>query len=497
MEDNGGRNSRPNIIFILADDLGYGDVGYNGGFARTPHLDAMASGENSVRLNRFYSGAPVCTPTRGTVLTGRNHNRYCLWMSNTAGRDCKAESDFHCPAKVPLPLSEISVAQILQKQGYRTAALGKWHLGDLKDLKLPKSHPVWNCSNPRQHGFDVWKVTERAVPTAYPNCACFNSTLGQCRMGHYRNKTPPPCTNYHGGNESDINRLVSHDEPIIGDDSNFLADEFGDFLSSTVNNFPDRPFFAYIAFHTVHKRYIASQEYFDQYENCSSRQDRDYYGSITGMDDAVGKIKALLNQFNLSDNTMIWFTSDNGPENRTPGSTGGLRGRKGELFEGGIRVPGIIEWPAVIKKNWVSSYPVVTTDFLPTVCDIVGVQLPSNRSFDGVSILPFLKRQDSRESHRNESIMWLFNNRGDYSRKYTAAITMNEYKLLMEYHKGREVAHLYNIVETPSESEDLSKLLPNEVNNLKEQLETWTQSLIVSAVEEVGCLKPPVRLRTT
>lgn len=412
-------------------------------------------------------------------------------MSNTAGRNCKNGSDFQCPAKVPLPLSEISVAKILKQQGYHTAAFGKWHLGDLKDLQLPRSHPIWNCSNPGQHGFDVWKVTERAVPTANPNCACFNSSYDRhCQIGHYRHRDPPPCTNYHSGN-GDV--LIPHSEPIIGDDSHFIAEEFGNFLSNTVMNSSNQPFFAYIAFHTVHKRFIAAPNYFDQYSNYSTRRvDRDYYGAITGLDDAIGKIKRLLKHYNLSENTMIWFTSDNGPERNSPGRTGGLKGEKGELYEGGIRVPGIIEWPAVIKRNWVSNFSVVTSDFLPTVCDIVGVNLPPNLTFDGISMLPFLQRQDPTENYRNESIMWLFNSKGDYSRRYTAAITANEHKLLVTYNKGKMVASsLYDVVENRGETFDMSELLPNKVKDLKEQLETWKQSLIRSA-REVGCLTPPM-----
>ena len=116
------RNDFPNIVFMMADDMGYGDVGYNGGRANTPNLDAMAMGNNSILLTRYYSGGPLCSPTRGTVLTGRNHNRYCVWTAN-AGSEC---DDFECPETMPLPTSEITIADILEKNGYRTAIFGKW-----------------------------------------------------------------------------------------------------------------------------------------------------------------------------------------------------------------------------------------------------------------------------------------------------------------------------------------------------------------------------------
>ena len=186
--------NRPNIVFLLADDLGYGDVQYNGGVALTPNLNNMAAGESSIRFNRFYSSAPVCSPTRGSLLTGRNHNRFCVWMANTAGRRCKVPDDFLCPTKYPLPASEVTVAEVLAEHGYRTAAFGKWHLGDLKPTpERPSS------SNPGQNGFQVWKVTERAVQTSTPNCGCFNTSL--CNLGHYGRQGAPPCTNYHGREE--------------------------------------------------------------------------------------------------------------------------------------------------------------------------------------------------------------------------------------------------------------------------------------------------------
>ncbi len=167
-------NSLPNIIFTMADDLGYGDVGYNGGNASTPNLDAMASGPHTIHLTRYYSGGPVCSPTRGTVLTGRNHNRYCIWSANTGSN----RDDFVVPETMPLPPSEITVAEILKKQGYQTAIFGKWHLGDLKAQK--GGNKQWPVSHPGMHGFDEWLVTLRSAPTTNLNCACYNETKAMC-----------------------------------------------------------------------------------------------------------------------------------------------------------------------------------------------------------------------------------------------------------------------------------------------------------------------------
>lgn len=470
----------PNIIFLLADDLGYGDVGYYGGNARTPNLDAMASGPHSIRLDRFYSGGPVCSPTRGTLLTGRNHNRYCLWRANTVGMCGKVDrGDFSCPTPHPLPLSEITVAEILKTHGYHTAVFGKWHLGDLKSINGSRT------SHPGEHGFDVWKVTERSTPTLNVNCACFNTSL--CVIGHYKKKDLPPCTNYHGNVATNSNIILSHNEPIIGDDSHFLVSEFESFLDSIANS--TKPFFAYIPFHTVHKRYMALPSYFQSYSRQRyTSNEMDYYGAITAMDDAIGRLRSLLSNRGIANNTMVWFASDNGPEVKSPGSAAGLRGKKRELYEGGIRVPGIIEWPAVIRQNHISSYPVVTTDFLPTVSDIVGAELPNDRIIDGMSVLPFIR---SPTQARTKPIMWAFNIKGDFSsgRGYQAVMSTNRYKAIVSYKHGRAIhSSLYDLVNDPGELDDLSDMYPDLLQLMAAELETWRQSLETSARTEVMCL---------
>ena len=465
----------PNIIFVMADDLGYGDVHYNGGTADTPNLDAMASGPNSIHLQRYYSGGPVCSPTRGTVLTGRNHNRYCVWNAN-AGNNCP---DFLCPEKMPLPSSEITVAEVLKESGYRTAAFGKWHLGDMKPTW--GGNKKWPVSHPGMHGFDTWWATERSAPSSGLNCACFNSTL--CPLGHYT--STPPCTNYYTV-DPETGLLVTYAQPVEEDDSHFLVKLLKFFLEEVVKT--GDPFFVYLPLHTVHIRYLASMGYIKRYTMRGYDMNKtDYYGAISAMDDAIGEIRELLKVYTISNNTMLWFTSDNGPEVHTPGVTAGFRGHKRELYEGGIRVPGIIEWPAMIKSNRVSDYPVVSSDLLPTVYDLLGITPPTNRSIDGESVLSFICGE---QTQRNKSIAWAFHIAGgDFNGSYNTAISGNRYKLYASYANGDiESASLFDLIEDPFETKDRSKEFPDVYSDMKEELERWRESVILSAREEVQCL---------
>ena len=487
----------------MADDLGWGDVNYNGGIADTPHLNAMATGQHSVQFTRFYSGAPVCSPTRGTVLTGRNHNRYCIWRANTHSKDCNWTNDFDCPAKMPLPPSEVTVAEVLQNIGYRTGAFGKWHLGDLKHIDI--GHTQWSPSHPGMHGFDMWKVTERAVPTVNPNCACFDPDT--CRIGHYARSVPPACSNYYSNNvsctadttikssgDSDTNNLQpihqtppcpieAHPDAILGDDSHFIINELKSFISDSVAN--SQPFFSYVAFHTPHSRYIATPDYSEKYRAMGLRgKESDYYGSIEALDAAIGEILLHLQNLGVSNNTMILFTSDNGPADNSPGSTNGLKGRKGTLYEGGIRVPGILQWPNVIQENRLSDYPVTTNDFLPTVLDITGSELPDERKLDGISILPYLLKS---RSERTATMNWAFKVNANFSGRFNAASLHGDLKLHASYNGGLVFrSKLYNV--TQNEVTDISSVLPDEHTSMLRELKSWIRTLENSATEEVGCL---------
>ena len=464
----------PNVIFAMADDLGWGDVQYNNGNARTPNLNEMAQSPNTILLQRYYSGGPVCSPTRGTVLTGRNHNRYCVWTANI-GND---EPDFKRPEKMPLPLSEITVAEVMREAGYSTALFGKWHLGDFKPLK--GGNKKWPVSHPGLHGFDQWYATERSAPTCTINCGCFQNS--SCINGHYTSN--PACNNYYTNKSSDIEGWP---EAIPGDDSHFILSLAENYIKEQVK--AKKPFFLYLPFHTVHIRYIATQQYRDMYlkQNFTEEQ-ADYYGAISALDDAIGELRKLLKELDIKNNTLFWFASDNGPAVGSPGVTNGLRGHKALLYEGGVRVPGMIEWPDVITSNKVSSFPVVSSDLLPTVRDILGIKPPDNRPIDGISILPFLQ---GKVEKRNHSIYWAYNIQGNFNGSYNISTSGDQYKLMIQYVKGKiEHLELYDLLADIDEKVNLAGKDSYSVilHNLSNEIEVWKKS-VINSVNTVGCLE--------
>ncbi len=353
---------------------------------------------------------------------------------------------------------------------------GKWHLGDFK--KLAGGNPKWPISHPGQHGFEQWWATERSAPTANINCACFDKNL--CIKGHYEG--PPPCTNYY--TVSDNGELVNYTTPENGDDAHFIVSQFETFLEKHST----KPFFAYLPFHNVHIRYLAYEGYIEKYAKAGYSLDEiDYYGAISALDDAVGLVRRLLIQYNISNNTMVWFTSDNGPAKGTPGSASYLRGHKGELYEGGIRVPGIIEWPAYIKTNRVSNYTVVSSDLLPTVCDMLNIKCPTDRPIDGRSIMPLIKQ---KSTIRDSNIAWMYNVNDNFiSGIYNSVLTGDQYKLFATYKEGKmESAQLYDLINDQSETKNVAESNPEIFHRMKNEMEEWRDSVIKSATKEVNCM---------
>ncbi|MEE8327072.1 MAG: sulfatase-like hydrolase/transferase, partial [candidate division NC10 bacterium] len=389
---------RPNIILLMADDVGWGDAGYQGHETlQTPNIDAMAA--KGLILDRFYAAAPVCSPTRASVLTGRHPNRSGIFFA------------LMDQSRNALPQDEVTLAEVLRADGYRTAFFGKWHLGgmshEIEDGRLSGIGRPEMISPPWQHGFDRVFATESRVPTYDPMIRPAlefgewegpkSALLKEPTRGYWEPVWDPEDAVFFGTRYWHEDGTFEK-ENLGGDDSRVIMDRVEPFIRESAAS--DQPFFAVVWFHTAHLPVVAGIEDQYPYRN-ESFYDRLYHGAISGMDREIGRLRSLLKETGQYENTVLWFTSDNGPEtlgDLTPGSAGGLRGRKRSLFEGGIRVPGVIEWPARIKAGSRTATPAVTSDIFPTVLAWAGVQGPVDRPMDGEDLAPVIDEGSARST---------------------------------------------------------------------------------------------------
>ncbi|EON74966.1 Arylsulfatase [Lunatimonas lonarensis] len=337
----------------MADDLGWGDVGFNGNFyIQTPNLDDMA--RNGIQFNRFYAASAVCSPTRGSALTGRHPERYGITHANVG--HMKPE--------------EITLAEALKGQGYATGHFGKWHLGTMtvteKDANRGGSDGAKDYSPPWLNGFDVCFSTESKVPTWNPMVTPDKSA------GDIGDRTPGE----HFGTYYWIGEGRKATDNLDGDDSRVIMDRVIPFIKEAAVK--DTPFFAVIWFHTPHLPVLAGPEYRALYPDLSEDKQH-YFGSITAMDGQIGRLRETLRELGVADDTMIWFCSDNGSEgseqaNRAQGSAGPFKGRKRSLYEGGIRVPAVLEWPSQVQGGRKTNLPVSTSDYFPTILGALGFE---------------------------------------------------------------------------------------------------------------------------
>jgi len=426
---------RPSIVLIMTDDQGWGDTGYNGRKElKTPSLDAMAA--EGIRFDRWYSGAPVCSPTRGSCITGRHPYRYGIYFANVGH----------------VKKQEITLAEALKTQGYVTGHFGKWHLGTLttkiRDSNRGRPGSAAHYAPPWDHGFDVCFSTEAKVPTWDP----------MKRPGSDR----PYGTWYWDGPEHRVT------ENLEGDDSRVIMDRAIPFVRKAVRS--GKPFFAVIWFHTPHLPVLAGGKYLEMYKDHKGRH---YLGCITAMDDQVGRLRGELKKLGAGENTMLWFSSDNGPEggrfDGANGSAGPLRGRKRSLYEGGIRVPGLLVWPAKVTKPRVVTMPCSTSDYFPTVLDALGFK-PKEQvlPIDGVSLLPLIEGKMTR---RPRPIGFQSNRQ--------LALVDNRYKLYSRGRRGGKegpVLELYDLLADAGEKKDVAAEHPDIVKSMAKQLMKWRAS---------------------
>lgn len=315
---------KPNIVLVMADDQGWGDMAYNGHpVVKTPNFDKLAAA--GLRFDRFYAAAPVCSPTRGSVMTGRHPNRFgCFQWGHT------------------LRPQEITIARALKSAGYRTGHFGKWHLGSVR-----RGSPV----NPGASGFDAWLSAE---------------------------------------NFFDIDPILSREGKAVqmqGESSMITVDAALEFIRNCSDG--KQPFLAVVWFgspHDPHRALEADRKLYADHPPAL----QNFYGEITAMDRAFGKLREHLEKLGIRDHTILWYCSDNGALPKV-GSTGGFRGFKASIYEGGLLVPAMLEWPARVPAPRQTFVRCNTVDIYPTLLDIVGVKMKDQPPLDGISLLPLFE----------------------------------------------------------------------------------------------------------
>jgi len=443
-----------NVILCMTDDQGWGDTGYNGHpHLKTPHLDRMS--REGVTFSRFYSAAAMCSPTRGSCYTGRNPYRFGVTFA----------------MKGRLEATEVPITSVLKRHGYTTGHFGKWHLGTLSKKKGDQkrwgafgSDPIRYYCPPWERDVDVCLVTESKVPTWDP---LIDPGPAKGRKAAAETTAKPYGNDYFVGPGQTVT------ENTRGDDSRVIMDRALPFIQGAVEK--RQPFLAVIWFHAPHSPVVGGPEYRQMYAD-QPEPARHYYACLTAMDEQVGRLRGELKRLGVDSNTMLWFCSDNGPARqgspRHVGSTGGLSGYKLSIREGGIRVPGLLVWPEEVKRPRTVTAPCVTSDYLPTILDALGIQLPAGRAYDGISLLPLIRGQ--RET-RDSPIGFL-------NRSGREAVWMEDrYKLIATDNR----VQLYDIPADAAEKQDLADDLPEVKARMQAALATWKAD-VMKELKTVG-----------
>ena len=422
----------PNIIIVLTDDLGYGDLGcYGNKIVKTPHLDRFA--RQGMRFTDCYSAHPNCSPSRTGLMTGRTPTRVGVhnWI----------------PMFSPMHVrdSEITIASILQKGGYDTAQVGKWHMNGRFNMT--------GQPQPNDHGFNHWFATQN---NALPN--------HRNPWNFVRNGTPVG--------------------PLQGYAAGIVTDEAIHWLRAWRDK--SKPFFLYVSYHEPHEP-IASDPRFEKDYPSDDPSYTAYWANVAQMDASFGRLMAELDKQKLRDNTFVFFTSDNGPARtgfHPHGETDGLRDKKGSVYEGGIRVPGMMRWPGKIKPGTVQRTPISGVDLLPTICSFTGLKPPADRHLDGTNIRGLWRGE---KIQRTQPLYWHFYGargehhvalrEGDWKLvaamdappiKHRASITAEDQRAIKTAPLGR--MSLYNLKVDRAETRDVSGTEPKHFARLSAQM---------------------------
>ena len=428
---------KPNILVIVSDDQGYADVGFNGGKAvPTPHLDALAA--SGVRCTSGYVSHPFCSPTRAGLLTGRYQQRF--------GHENNPAYD-PADAVAGLPLTEKLLPQFLQEAGYRTGWIGKWHLG--------------------------------ATPAHTPWARGFQQTYGFIGGGH-------SFSGWAIDVKKEYNVPLTRDGQATTEVPAHLTEAFGKEAVAFIRRNAGAPWMLYLAFNAPHTPHMPTNEREKQFADVKDPVRRKCLAQISLMDDAVGAITKALADSGQAQDTLIFFFTDNGG---TPPSLGAdntpLRGYKGYVYEGGVRVPFVISWPARLKAGSTYDRPVSSLDVTATALALAGVDFPTERRLDGVNLIPFLRGETQTAPHAN--LFWRTGGGQSY------AVRSGDWKLVRNRKQPDE---LYDLSTDIGEAKDLASARPEVVAKLAADLSAWDKELIAPLFQSPkGGKAPPKKAK--
>ncbi|PKQ64262.1 N-acetylgalactosamine-6-sulfatase [Labilibaculum filiforme] len=413
------KNEKPNVIIILSDDQGFGDVGFNGCTdIPTPNLDQLAN--SGVIFTQGYASHPYCSPSRAGLLTGRYQQRFGH-ENNLPYTEAKVDDG--------LPLSELMLSELLQKNDYQTCAIGKWHLGD--------SIQFW----PNNRGFDDW--------------------FGFWGGG----------MNYWGdtGNQPATAGVLRDGKVVPSSELTYLTDDFTNAAIDYIDEYnkTEKPFFMYLAYNAPHAPVQATKQYTDKVKHIEDGKRAAYAAMVVGMDAGIGKVIDKLKETGEYDNTLIFFYSDNG------GHLGGAssapyRGHKGMLFEGGIHIPFLVSWPNKIKDKQKYNETISALDIYPTILEATGIKHPNSEKLDGVNLFPYLKGENKNAPH--DVLFWRYSDGAGY------AVRKGKYKMVLSGYKKE--FFLFDIDNDPYEHTNLSAELPAKLAELKGLYAEWNKETV-------------------
>lgn len=424
---------KPNIVLLLVDDMGWTDLRcYGSSFYETPNIDALA--KSGIKFTNAYSACTVCSPSRASIMTGKSPARLHItdWITGYNMPYAKLLPPDWTPY---LPLKETTIAEVLKKQGYATASIGKWHLGD--DIKY----------YPEKQGFDV-------------NIA-----------GTYQGQPPGYFSPYN------IPRLKN------GPSGEYLTDRLTDEAEKFITDKKDQPFFLYMPYYAVHTPLQAKKTdiaYFKSKINPNGSQKNAVYAAvIKSVDESVGRVVALLNKLHIAENTLIIFTSDNGgliggrnADKNTITSNFPLRSGKGSSYEGGIRVPAIFSWQGKIKPDGVSSVPIIGTDIFPTLAALGNGVITEGKIPDGVDIMPLLT---GKNKLKREALYWHYPHYHSEGGTPYSTIRQDDWKLIYFYETGEK--ELYYLRNDIGEKNNLVMKEPKHADMLYRKLLEWKKKV--------------------